>query len=87
MHLEVVLVVEIFWKFEASTMNRRENKKLEIVEKNKKKIQKGLPMKFEDLYKYISENNCSTTSEGLILNNITSYINVDIWRDKIFHVI
>ena len=58
-HLEVVLVVEIFWKLEASTMkNRGENLKWKVVEKNKKKKketlrkQKGLPMKSEDL-KYL----------------------------------
>ena len=49
-YLEVVVVVEISWKFEASTMkNRGENEKWKIVEKNKKKEtlrkQKGLPMK------------------------------------------
>ena len=37
-HLEVVLLVEISWKFEASIMkNRGENEKWKIVEKNKKK--------------------------------------------------
>ena len=56
--MEVVVVVEISWKFESSTMkNRGENEKWKIVEKNKKKKetlrkQKGLPMKSEDL-KYL----------------------------------